>query len=51
MHLATTTYGDGVMAVGKAECWTVVLTMVHVIWHDLRKVRVESDTAYDYGNP
>ena len=51
MNLVTTTYRDGAMVEGNAECWTVVLTMVHVIWHDLRKVRVESDTAYDYGNP
>ena len=48
IHLVTTTYGDGAMVEVKSECWTVVLTMVHVIWGYLRKVRVESETAYVY---
>ena len=30
----------------KAEFWTVVLTVVRVIWRELRKVRVEAETAY-----
>ena len=51
IHLVTTTYGDGAMVEVKSECWTVVLTMVHVIWGYLRKVRVESDMAYGCDNP
>ena len=31
IHLVTTTYGEGVGAEGKAECWTSVLTMICVI--------------------
>ena len=30
-HLVTTTYGEGSMAEGIAECWTVLLTMIIVI--------------------
>ena len=31
LHLVKTTYGEGAGAVGKAECWTLVLTIVRVI--------------------
>ena len=46
LHLVTTTYGEAVSSAGRAECWTVVLTMVRFIWRYLRKVRVESETTY-----
>ena len=42
---------EGAGAAGKVECWTVVLTMVRVIWRELRKVRVEAETAYGSENP
>ena len=32
LHLVTTTYGEGLGEEGKAECWTVVITMVWSIW-------------------
>ena len=51
MHLVTTTYGDGAMEARKAEYWTMVLTMVRIIWRYLRKVRVESDMAYGSDKP
>ena len=34
----------------KAEFWTVVLTVVRVIWRELRKVRVEAEMAYGSDN-
>ena len=34
-----------------SEFWTVVLTMVWVIWRELRKVRVEAETVYGSDNP
>ena len=43
MHLATTTYVDHAMAAENSDCQTSVHTMVHVIWHDLKKVRVEAE--------
>ena len=46
MHLVTTTCREGDMAAGIEECCTVVLTMVRVIWRELRKVRVEAETSY-----
>ena len=49
--MVTTAYGEGEGAAGKAECWTIVLTMVQVIWRDLRKVRVEAEMAYGSENP
>ena len=35
-HLVTTTYGEIAYPAGKAECCTVVLTMIRVIWRELR---------------
>ena len=32
LHLVTTTYGEGSGAAGMEECWTVVLTMVWIIY-------------------
>ena len=32
LHLVTTKYREVVYSAGRAECWTVVLTMVRVIW-------------------
>ena len=46
LHLVKITYGNNTPSVGKEECWTVGLTMMRVIWQDLRKVRVESETLY-----
>ena len=46
----TTTYGEGAVAVGKAEFWTVVLMMVQVIWRELRKFMVEAETIYGSEN-
>ena len=46
MQLVTTTYREGVEAAGRSEFWTVVLTMVRLIWRGLRKVRMETETAY-----
>ena len=43
-------YGEGAGTDGKAECWTVVITMVRVIWKERRKVRVEAETAYGSEN-
>ena len=51
IHLVTMAYGKGSGAMGKAECWTVVLTMVRVIQRELMKVRVEVDTVYGSENP
>ena len=39
------------MAEGKAECWKVFLTVVRVIWHDLRKVVVEAEKGYGSDTP
>ena len=38
LHLFTTTYGVVVYSSGRAECWTVVLTIMKVIWRESRKV-------------
>ena len=46
LHLVTTTYGENAIVEGKAECWTVVITMVHIIWQDLRNVQLETEPAY-----
>ena len=43
IHLVTTTYGEALSSAGRAECWTVVLTVMRVIWREFRKVRVESE--------
>ena len=51
MNFITTIYGDGAMAAVKAECWTVVLTMVCVIWCDMRRVGVELEMAYGSDTP
>ena len=51
LHLVKTTYREGAGKAGKAECCTVVLTMIRVIWRKLRKVRVEAETAYGSDNP
>ena len=42
MYLVTKTYGEGEMAAGREECWTVVLTMVRVILREMRKGMVEA---------
>ena len=36
------------MVEGKAECWMVLLTMVHVIYRYLRNFRFEAETAYGF---
>ena len=51
LNLVTTTYGEWVGATGKAECWTVVLTVVWVICRELRKVGGEAKTVYGSDNP
>ena len=51
LHLITTTYGEGEGAAVKAYCWTVFLTMIRVIWRELRKVREEAETAYGSEKP
>ena len=38
IHIVTTIYGDSVSGSGRAWFYIVVLTMVMVIWRDLRKV-------------
>ena len=50
LHLVTKTYGEGSGAAGKEECWTLVLTMVRVIWRELRKVRLVAEMAYGSDN-
>ena len=50
LHLAIMTYGEGAGAAGKAERWTVVLTIVQVIWRELRKVRLDTETEYGLEN-
>ena len=50
LHLVTTTYGEAVLSAGGAEIWTLVLTMVRVIWRELRKLQVELETAYGSGD-
>ena len=49
--MVTTTYGEGTLVSGKAECWTLVLNMVQVIWRDMSKFRVEADTEYGSDKP
>ena len=51
LHFVTTNYGEVLVASGKAHYWMVVLTMVRVIWRELRKVWVEADPAYGSDNP
>ena len=46
MNLVTATYGDGLMAAGRAERWTVVLRTTRTIWREIRKVRVEVGMTY-----
>ena len=50
LHLVTTTYGEGAGASEKAECWTVVIKIVQVIWREIRKVSIEAETAYGPDN-
>ena len=45
MYIVINTYGDVSMATGRAECWTVVLTMVRVICRAIRKFVIELETA------
>ena len=47
----TTEYGEITTAAGKEECWIVVITLVRVIWRELRKLRVEAETAYGSETP
>lgn len=47
-YLLTTMYGASPTAAGRTECWTVVLTLLQVVWRELRKVRVVAETAYGY---
>ena len=51
LNLVTTTYGAGVGATRKAECWTVVIAVVWVICRELRKVGGEAETVYGSDNP
>ena len=51
IHLVTMAYGKGSGAMGKAECWTLVLNMVQVIWRDMSKFRVEAETEYGSDKP
>ena len=51
LHLVTTAYGEGAVVTRKAECWTLVLTIVRVIWRKLKKVRLEAKTEYGSDNP
>ena len=46
LNLVTTTYREVVSSAGGEECWTVALKAMRVIWRELRKVRVEPETAY-----
>ena len=46
LHLVTTTHGEAVYSTVRAELLTVILTMMRVIWRELRKVRVDSETSY-----
>ena len=46
LHVVTKTYREGAGAAGKAEFFTVVLTMEWVIWRELSKVSVEAETSY-----
>ena len=39
------------MATGKAEYPKVVLTMVRLIWSELKKVQVEMETKYGSDEP
>lgn len=47
-YLLTTTYGTAPPPSGKTECWTVVVTMLRVVWRELRHVRAPAATAYGY---
>ena len=38
LHLVVEMYKDSATAAGKAECWTVVLTIVIFICWDIRKM-------------
>ena len=42
IHLVATTYGEALSSSWRAECCTVVLKMIKVIWREMSKVRVES---------
>ena len=46
MKLVKTTYGDGAMEAGKAQYWTVFITMVRIIFRELRNVQFEVDMEY-----
>ena len=46
MHSVTATYGDNAISEDIAECWTVVITMVILIWNELIKLKVEVETAH-----
>ena len=46
LHLVTTTFGNAVSSTGRAACWTVLITMIIVIWRELGKVRVDSEKSY-----
>ena len=50
IYLVTTTYGEAVSSAGRAYCFILVLTMMRVIWRDLRKVRLESEMSYGRGD-
>ena len=46
LHLVATTSGESVYSAGRSEFWTVVIITMRVIWRELSKVQVESETAY-----
>ena len=46
IHLVTITYGETELSAGKSECWTVVLTMVRLIWREIRKVLMDLETEH-----
>lgn len=45
-HLTVTTYGDSPTMSGRQECWTVIMTMLCILFCELRKVRVVVEMAY-----
>ena len=46
LHLVTNSFREAVSSARIVELCTVVLTMMRFIWRELRKVQVESETAY-----
>ena len=44
-------YGENAPDSCRAELWTVVLTMARVIYKELGKVQVDTETAYGSEHP